>query len=223
MTPDEAVALWRDFARNTRVTHRGHERSWAEHIAGRGYADEESLIQPVVFPEFANQLLDFQIGVNLAAEESAASGKPDFTPADAVTHPFVFETKSTSDGAALTGHINQVTNYLHGSRERIRRVVLTNLLGLKVFELDPETEEPVELVAVDLGQLLFGTVDAAATTASGENLAQFLEEFRRHDLTVEQKLDRARQAPPWVPTFEITDLAGYRNVSIESCLCSHAK
>jgi hypothetical protein len=82
------------------------------------------LAQPRVFPLFPRELLDFEVGVTLAAESADRGGRPDFTPADAVTHPFVFETKSTNLGAQLRGLDQQVLRYLTGSRQRIKRVVL---------------------------------------------------------------------------------------------------
>jgi len=90
----EALRRWRAFASRTQVTWAGRKRSWAEHIKDAGYVDEERLVQPVAFPAFARELLGYDPGADLAAEETNTEGTPDFTPADAVTHPFVFETKS---------------------------------------------------------------------------------------------------------------------------------
>ena len=206
MSPEEATALWREFAASTRFTFRNVERTWAEHIqSSTGYSDEEQVIQPRVFPLFARRLLGFEVGVNLAAEESGSSGKPDFTPADAVTHPFVFETKSTNLGVALPGQDEQVGRYLRQSRERIKRVVLTNLVGLRVFVLNPTTEQPDEEFAVNLKGLLEGDLALAAATESGRLLARFMSSFTRRELTLQEKLERARQAPPWVPVLEVTD------------------
>jgi hypothetical protein len=84
-----------------------------------GYSDEEQLVQPRVFPLFAEEFLDFEVGVTLAAEIVDRAGRPDFTPADAVTHPFVFETKSTNLRAQLRGCDHQVLRYLQGSSRRI--------------------------------------------------------------------------------------------------------
>ena len=98
-----ALRRWRRFASSMQVTWHGRTRSWEDHIKGNGYADELQLVQPHVFPAFAKQSLDYEPGADLAAEETGHEGTPDFTPADAVTHPFVLETKSTSAGIALAG------------------------------------------------------------------------------------------------------------------------
>jgi hypothetical protein len=92
----ELVDEWRRFAAETSILWRGRTRSWKEHVAGSGYDDERQLLQPSVFPAFAARLLGWQVGVNLSPEQTGAEGRPDFTPADPVTHPFVFETKSSS-------------------------------------------------------------------------------------------------------------------------------
>lgn len=202
----EAVKRWRSFATGTTVTYRGVTRSWADHIRlGKGYADEEELVQPRVFPRFAEELLGFQIGVTLSAEAADASGRPDFTPADAVTHPFVFETKSTNLGVELKGWDQQVLRYLTESTKRIKRVVLTNVVGLKVFELDSSGAGLKEVLRVNLAALLEDDLDAAVKLKSATGFAEFLRMYRRQDLNPDQKLERARQAPDWVPAFEGTD------------------
>jgi hypothetical protein len=100
----DALRRWRAFASRTQVTWAGRRRSWAEHIKDTGYVDEERLVQPVVFPAFARELLGYDPGTDLAAEEPNTEGTPDFTPADTVTHPFVFETKGSSKGTEITGY-----------------------------------------------------------------------------------------------------------------------
>lgn len=208
MTTQDAVDRWRAFARSTQVTWRGTTRSWAEHLTQtqRGYTDEEELVQPIVFPRFARDLLDFEVGVTLAAEQTGTSGRPDFTPADAVTHPFVFETKGTVERLALAGFEEQIGRYLRESRRRIRQVVLTNLAAIKVFELSDDPEHSVRVAyEVNLLGLLEGTAEAAARLPTADALRRFLSDFRRRELTPEQKLEQARQAPEWVPAFENTD------------------
>lgn len=113
-----------------------------------------------MFPVFAAQVLGFVVGQSLAAEVSGTEGRPDFTPADAITHPFVFEVKGTDGGDALAGHTEQVTRYLQQGRNRIKRVVLTNLWGLRVFDLDA-ADGLREVMHVDL-RLLSIIPEAAA-------------------------------------------------------------
>jgi hypothetical protein len=199
----EAVNKWREFASNTYVMWNGRRRTWQAHISGSGFTDEERLIQPTVFPAFASKILDFEVGLSLAPEETGEEGKPDFTPADSVTHPFVFEAKGTSEGAALLGHEGQVGRYLRDGRPRIRRVVLTNLVGVRIFELD-DMGRVIETAAIDLRGLLLGSPATAASTKSARLFADFIRFFARRDLTNDEKLHRIRAAPAWNSVVEVT-------------------
>lgn len=203
MEPLEAVQAWQRLANGLRVTHGGSERTWAQHIAGAGYVDEEGLVQPVAFPRFVDELLGFTVGETLAAEYRAEGVKPDFTPADAVTHPFVFETKSTNMGSNLEAN-EQVRRYLTEGRPRIRRVVLTNLVGLRVYELGADGELALT-VSVNLLGLLSGPPETLDTTGDARRLASFLDEYRYRELTTAEKLERVRAGPPWNPIFEVTN------------------
>jgi len=207
VTPLEAIAAWRAFATSLSFNYRGQQRSWADHVrSGAGYVDEVTLIQPIVFPAFARELLGFQLGQTLAAETSDTAGKPDFTPADSVTHPFVFETKGTSEGSALTGHDTQIRRYLVDGRPRIRSVVLTNLVGLQVFALDDQLR-PVQTLKLNLLELLEGDQTQWVGTAAAQRLARFFDEYRWQDLSREQRVERLRLAPPWRQGLEVTDPA----------------
>lgn len=201
----DAVRAWRHFAKATNVEWSGRYRSWADHIRNaRGYRDEEQLLQPHVFPRFAEALLGFEVGRNLAPERYGREGKPDFTPADSVTHPFIFETKSSIDGISLSGYEAQIDRYLHEGRPRIKQVVLTNLVGIRVFRLG-DTNRVTEEYSVNLRGLLEGDEQTIATIPDASRFAQFLADFSFRELTLSQKLDQVRQQPPWNPVIEATD------------------
>ncbi len=207
MTPREAVEKWRSFCDSTTATWKGRERSWTDHITRTraGYADEVQLVQPLVFRRFAAELLGWKVGVTLGAEQSGGSGgRPDFTPDDAVTHPFVFETKSTNYRVALNTGQEQVQRYLTLSRERVKTVVLTNLVGLKVCSLSPAEKVHTDY-SINLLGLLEGPLDEAAKRPDAQRLANFLDTYRRRELTSEQKLQSARRAPAWEPLLNVTD------------------
>ena len=204
MTAIEAVRAWRRFANNLRFEYKGSRRSWAEQISQAGYVDEETLVQPTVFPKFADEFLDFKVNDNLAFNQREQSGKPDFTPVDAVTHPFVFETKSSSAGVAIEGFNEQVERYLVNGRPRIRRVVLTNLVGLRVFELN-EAGRVSQSLEINLKGLLLGADEMAAGTGDAKRLAAFFQDFRYRKLSRKEKLERIREAPEWNPLLEVTE------------------
>ena len=201
----QLIGDWRRFASETRVWWHGHTRSWRNHIA-TGFDDEVSLVQPVLFPAFAKRFLDWEIGVNLSPEQSGHEGRPDFTPADPVTHPFVFETKGSRRGIELNDptDLQQVHRYLLDGRPRITQVVLTNLVGLRVFDLD-STGELRELYEVRLRDLLlYADHHSVEATPSAANLVRFVDQFRRKELTPAEKIARIREAHPWEPMFSIT-------------------
>jgi hypothetical protein len=206
MNPTEAVAAWQRFATNLYVEWQGQRRSWASHIVGSGFADEETLLQPVVFPRFAAEFLGFLVGDNLAPETSGAEGKPDFRPSDAGTHPFVFETKSTKALHDFAPFAPQVTRYLVEGRSRIRKVVVTNLVGLQVFELEASGSLS-RTFNIDLRALLHGTPDTLAHLPIARQFANFIREFSFQELTSDQKLARIKSAEEWNPVLEVTNPA----------------
>jgi N-6 DNA Methylase len=204
VTPEEAIKAWRRFAETTYFEYGGTRRNWIRQIMRRGYVDEEQIVQPVIFPLFAAEFLGFVVGETLAPELTGVEGKPDFTPADALTHPFVFEAKSTIAGTGLQGFDAQVLRYLEDGRPRIKSVALTNLVGIRVFALD-DNGALHQKYAVDLRALLVADISWHATTPNGQNLARFLDEFAYRELSHEEKIDRVRHALPWRPTLEVTN------------------
>ncbi len=171
----EAVRCWRDFATELKVQAANGQRvTWTEYLTqypnGRG--DERTIVGPRAFPDFAQQVLGFEVGRTLAAEVSGPEGRPDFTPADALTHPFVFEVKGTDGKVGLLGHDAQVGRYLRDGRPRIHRVVLTNLVGLRVFELDADGDTAQELLNVSLRALATVPLESqAAALPDAQRLA----------------------------------------------------
>ena len=131
-----ALKRWRAFATDLVINVGGEPKTWQEYTKGDGYSDEVKIVQPTAFPAFAEQCLGWNLQVNLAPEEAGVEGRPDFTPADSVTHAFVFETKSTNKLTALAGFDEQVARYLDDGAPRIKAVLLTNLVGARVFVLD---------------------------------------------------------------------------------------
>jgi hypothetical protein len=198
-----ALKQWRAFATTLTLNVSGNRTTWEQYVQGSGYIDEERIIQPTVFPAFAYQCLGWTLQVNLAPEESGTEGKPDFTPADSVTHPFVFETKSTKKGKELVGDEPQIHRYLTEGAPRIKTVLLTNLVGARVLVLD-NNGMVHEKYNVDLRALLNGPVESVAKTSQAERLADLFEEFSRKELTPDEKIAKVRSAPPWNPMVEIT-------------------
>lgn len=205
MTVRDTVAAWRRFAQDLTVTWQGNTRSWYQHASNqRGFSDEEQLLQPTVFPQFANALLGFQVGKTLAPERRNREGKPDFTPADSITHPFVFEIKSTKDRHDFSDHHDQIYRYLDEGHPRIRQVVVTNLVAVSIYSLEQDGTLSEEYT-INLLALLRSDEEAATNLADAERLTDFLRNFQWQELTPTQKLASVRQQPPWNPLIEVTD------------------
>ena len=205
---ETAVREWHDFAQNLLVSSpSGSPISWAEYLNKypEGRPDEQTIVGPKVFPEFAKQILGFEIGRTLAPELTGTEGRPDFTPADAVTHPFVFEVKGTDGKDSLSGHEEQITRYLAKGHERIKRVVLTNLYGLRVFERDDTGQYAVEVLKVNLRFLALIPLEHAVTHPDAQRFAEFVNDHRFRLLGLAQKIQRVREAPQWNPELEITE------------------
>lgn len=201
-----AVTLLREFAARRVVNWNGKTMSWAEYLekmSRNGRRDEETLVSPVVFPLFAKQLLGWDLQTNLAAEHSLASIRPDFTPADAVTHPFVFEVKGTDSLTDLSGHEAQLRRYLNDGAPRIKKVVITNLRSARVYDLDA-LGELHGTPAMRLDALLLGDITGIGDSAEAERFADFLDEFGRKKLTSQQKIERVKEAPEWSPLTAVT-------------------
>ena len=208
MNTRQALATWRKFAEVQTVQYRGKQYTWAEYITSSTVArsgDEVTLVQPFVFPRFAETFLGFVAGRNLAPEQIGVEGKPDFTPADAITHPFVFETKPTSDRPPFANHHDQILRYLAEGRPRIREVVVTNMASVCFFRLEDDgtlghdANEDIDLVS-----LLQGAIELQADAGNARRFARFLDNYRWQDLSASEKLVAVRSQQPWNPALEVT-------------------
>lgn len=199
-----AVGELQSLANDVNVTWRDVQRSWRKYLEAfpAGRIDEVQLIQPRVFPEFALRMLDFEVGTTLAAEQSESASRPDFTPLDLVTHPFVFEAKGSSDD--LSGHDAQIKNHLKAAHGHIKHVVLINMAMIRVGHLDALQDVVLWEPTINLrGLVLAGS--AATLLPDADRLADFVDRFKRRELTTDEKVARIRTAPAWDPNFEITN------------------
>lgn len=55
----------------------GEAKTYPEYMKGFR-ADEDKLIEPILFRKFLEQVLSFKFGKNIATQEYKGSGKPDF-------------------------------------------------------------------------------------------------------------------------------------------------
>ena len=111
--------------------------------------------------------------------------------------------KSSREGVALAGHEEQVRRYLIQGRPRIRRVVLSNFVGLKVIELGADSA-PRTVLDLDLRVLLAGDEATVAELPAARGLLAFFEQFRYRQLSLDEKVEQIRSAPDWNPVVEVT-------------------
>lgn len=203
MDAKTAVDAWKRFANGISVERNGQRKTWAEYISTSGGSDEEELVQPNIFPKFAEEFLGFVVGDNLAPEVLGNEGKPDFRPADAGTHPFVFETKPTNLQTNFNAHHPQFTRYLTEGRARIHWVVVTNMVAIKVYKLDEHGTLEEHIRAIDLRAVL--QTSTHVEFSDGARLAQFIDEFSFRNLSHDEKMERIKSAEEWIPLLEVTN------------------
>jgi len=174
----------------------GRALSYLEYLKGN-YSDEQTLVDPVFFPKFAEKILGFKIGSSIIPKKSVeASGEhPDFVPSDLHLHPFVFETKGT-DSKDLTIHFPQVQDYIQTSGTEYG--IILNLGELIVIPKD--SDEPVGSFSFSFEKLYrdYEThPDTIDTQPNTKRFLNFANKFCCQELGVAQKIQKIASAKPW--------------------------
>jgi len=174
----------------------GRALSYLEYLKGN-YADEQTLVDPVFFPKFAEKILGFKIGSSIIPKKSVeASGEhPDFVPSDLHLHPFVFETKGT-DSKDLTIHFPQVQDYIQTSGTEYG--IILNLGELIV--IPKGSDEPVGSFSFSFEKLYrdYEThPDTIDTQPNTKRFLNFANKFCCQELGVAQKIQKIASAKPW--------------------------
>jgi len=174
----------------------GRALSYPEYLKGN-YADEQTLVDPVFLPKFAEKILGFKIGSSIIPKKSVeASGEhPDFVPSDLHLHPFVFETKGT-DSKDLTIHFPQVQDYIQKTGTEYG--IILNLRELIV--IPKGSNEPIGSFSFSFEKLYRdyetnpGTIDTHPNT---KRFLDFVNKFSCQELDVAQKIQKIASAKPW--------------------------
>ena len=180
----------------------GRTSAFLEYIKGTR-ADEETLIERIIFPRFAEQVLGFKLGESLWSQSSGqvARGKPDFIPVDTRTHPFVFDIKGT-DTVDLSKHYKDKRKYIEDNE--LRYLVLTNMRDLDVYTEERVGE--VEDYNFNFVQLYKNYKENLKLVLDKENTRRFLnfiERFSYRELTLEDKVRLIAEAKPWKGITEL--------------------
>ena len=174
----------------------GRALSYLEYLKGN-YADEQTLVDPVFFPKFAEKILGFKIGSSIIPKKSVeASGEhPDFVPSDLHLHPFVFETKGT-DSKDLTMHFPQVQDYIQKTGTEYG--IILNLRELIV--IPKGSNEPIGSFSFSFEKLYRDyetNPDTIDTQPNTKRFLNFVNKFCCQELDVAQKIQKIASAKPW--------------------------
>ena len=166
-------------------------------------ADEETLIEGVIFPKFAEQVLGFKLGESIWRQSSGqvTRGKPDFIPVDTRTHPFVFDIKGT-DTVDLSKHYKDKRKYIEDNE--LKYLVLTNMRDLDVYT--EEKAEEVEDYNFNFVQLYKDYKENIKFVLDKENtkgFLNFIERFRYQELTSDDKVRLIAEAKSWKGVAEL--------------------
>lgn len=187
-------------------------------------ADEETLIEGVIFLRFAEQILDFKLGESLWRQSSGevTRGKPDFIPVDNRTHPFVFDIKGT-DTMDLSKHYKDKKKYLEDNE--LKYLILTNMRDLDVYTEERGIE--IEDYNFNFVKLYTDYKENPKLVLDKENTQRFLNfmrRFRYQELTLEKKVERIAEAGPWTGIEELNpELLTERLRAIVKILCEDIK
>jgi len=155
-------------------------------------SDEDKLVAPVLLSAFIEQALEFTLGETITTQEAGESGKPDFIPIDRRTHPFVLDAKGL-DTTDLAVHYAEKSKYLKGHNAEY--LVLTNMRDLAVFaEASPEPLEEYSFSFYTLYQDIQMKLAEVLERENTRRFIQFVEKFRYRKLSLQEKLDRVREA-----------------------------
>ena len=179
---------------------KGQADNYLDYFAGQR-ADEDRLIVPVLLQKFLEQILGFKVGETIGAQEPGTDGIPDFIPIDRLTHPFVFDAKG-SDTEDLSVHYSEKRKYLEA--QGFQYLILVNMRDLAVFTLD--SSQPLDEYSFSFYKLYQDSQGDSKNALGKENTRRFLrfiERFRYRKLSLEDKLDRIKNAKPWTGKEEL--------------------
>ena len=178
-------------------TKYGRSQSYEEY-ALQSHADERKLIQPILFRKFLEQVLGFSVGNTIWAEQSEDGNIPDFLPVDTLTHPFLFDTKSTAvTEQTIKKHAPQIRRYIRFCK--VRYGVLTNMRELDVYaEASPDELPEFDFSFLTLYKDFKNNRKSILEKDNTKKFLHFVETFSYRELNVEKKIERICKSPGWV-------------------------
>ncbi|MBU1262710.1 N-6 DNA methylase [bacterium] len=179
-------------------------KGYLEYMKGF-WSDELTLISSILLPKFAADVLGFTLEKTLWPQKSevASSKRPDFTPTDTKTHPFVFETKGT-DCQDLSTHYLQIKGYIQ--RNNFIYGIVTNMRDLNVYTEDKSKE--IEDYNFSFLTLYRDYKEEQTSIFEKENTKRFIrfvEGFSFKELTSEDKVKLIASSKPWTGLEDLNE------------------
>ena len=172
----------------------GKERNYLNYIIG-SRRDEDKLISPILFRKFLEQILGFELGRTIATQELKVTGKPDYTPVDTRTHPFVFDAKGT-DTQHLSQHLPQIKKYL--KPQEIQYGVLTNMRDLEVYvKVRTDKVEDYNFSFIELYKDYKNNIKFIFEEENTKRFLNFIERFKFQELTSKDKIKLISEDKPF--------------------------
>jgi hypothetical protein len=153
-------------------------------------ADEETLTEPLL-ASILEDVLGYAKG-DYFPQLGKSGLKPDFTPTDLVTHPFVFDAKGTAE--SLTGHVAQIRRYV--DQRQLRSGVLFNGRQMRVYPRgSTAADKTVSFDLLPLWQAARG--ERLPVGEDFDAFRRFVQRFSRRTLSTTDKIDQIRNAESW--------------------------
>lgn len=153
-------------------------------------ADEETLTEPML-ASILEDVLGYAKG-DYFPQLGKSGLKPDFTPTDLVTHPFVFDAKGTAE--SLTGHVAQIRRYV--DQRQLRTGVLFNGRQMRVYPRgSTAADRTVSFDLLPLWQAARG--ERLPVGEDFDAFRRFVQRFSRRSLSTADKIDQIRNAESW--------------------------
>ena len=165
--------------------------SFGEYVSASGReADEELLTEPVL-ASILEGVLGFGKG-DYFPQLGRGGIKPDFTPTDPVTHPFVLDAKGS--GESLSAHVGQIRRYVE--QRQLRHGILFNLGQARVYPRGAASHDrALSFELLPLWRAARG--EQLAVGPDFEAFEAFCEAFSLRRLSTADKIARIRSAESW--------------------------
>jgi len=162
----------------------------------KNFSDEKTLIQPIIFPAFLRDILNFTNLEYIPEKRNKANKAPDFTPIDTFTHDFIFETKgSDSSVRDLSKEFEQKSKFYLDQDPSLGMAIIVNMRDVIVYS--KKTSMKVENFSFNIFRIYQDWKNGIfSITKNVQNFLAFVDRFTCQELTSDQKLQRIIQASP---------------------------